>query len=65
MITTGSIPKLLQGGRKMKKNKTMANVMKADKKADAKMTPAMMKKDIASDKKLLAQKMKAQKKGKK
>ena len=45
--------------------KTMAAVMKADKKVDAKMTPAMMKKDIAADKKLLAQKMKAPKKGKK
>jgi len=42
---------------------TMSSVMKADKAADAKMTPAMMKKDIAADKKLLAKKLaKAKKK---
>lgn len=43
--------------------KTVANVMKQDRNIDAKMTPAMMKKDIASDRKLLAQKLKG--KGKK
>lgn len=43
--------------------KTMSNVMKADKAADAKMTPAMMKRDIAADRKLLATKL--SKKGKK
>jgi hypothetical protein len=37
--------------------KTMANVMKSDKAADSKMTPAMMKKDIASDRKLLVGKI--------
>lgn len=44
------------------KNKTVSQVMKADKSADAKMTPAMMKKDIAADKKLLASKIKKTKK---
>ncbi len=38
--------------------KTVASVMKQDRKIDAKMTPAMMKKDIAADKKMLAQKTK-------
>ena len=38
--------------------KTMSKIMKSDKAADKAMTPAMMKKDIASDKKLLAQKTK-------
>lgn len=34
----------------------MAAVMKADKKMDKKMTPAQLKADIASDRKLLATK---------
>ena len=38
--------------------KTMAATMKMDKMADAKMTPAMMKKDIKADRALLAQKVK-------
>ena len=42
---------------------TMAQVMKADKAADAKMTPAMIRKDIAADKKLLTKKTKAKGKG--
>ncbi len=57
---TKKTSKLLQGGRM--KNKTVSQVMKADKSADAKMTPAMMKKDIAADKKLLASKIKKTKK---
>lgn len=36
---------------------SLASVMKADKAADAKMTPAMMRKDIAADKKALAAKV--------
>ena len=47
-----------------KKPMPMCKVMKADKAADAKMTPAMMKKDIAADRKLLASKV-AKPKGKK
>lgn len=46
-----------------KSNKTMAQAMKADKRADAMMTPAMMRKDIAADRKALAAKV--AKKGKK
>lgn len=38
--------------------KTIGNALKADKKLDAKMSPAMIKKDIASDRKLLAAKVK-------
>lgn len=56
MILIGNIPKSLSGGKTVKK--TISKVMKDDKKADAKMTPAMMKKDISADKKLLAQKVK-------
>jgi len=41
-----------------KKPQTMNAVMKADKAADAKMTPAMMRKDITADRKLLASKVK-------
>jgi len=41
--------------------KTIGNAMKADKKLDKQMTPAMMKKDIQSDRKLLAAKIKAKK----
>lgn len=40
------------------KPKTLAAVMKADKALDAKMTPAMLRKDIAADKKQLAAKLK-------
>ena len=36
--------------------KTLASVMKMDKKADAKMTPAQIRKDITADKKNLARK---------
>ena len=36
--------------------KTLASVMKSDKKLDAKMTPAQIKADIASDKKNLSRK---------
>jgi hypothetical protein len=43
--------------------KTMANVMKMDKSADTKMTPAQMRKDISADRKLLASKT-TKKKGK-
>lgn len=39
-----------------KKPMSMSKVMKADKAADAKMSPAMMRKDIAADRKLLASK---------
>ncbi len=38
------------------KPKPIAKAMKQDKSADAKMTPAMIKKDIAADKKNLAKK---------
>lgn len=41
------------------KSKTMSKIMKQDKAADKKMTPAQMKADIRADKKLLAQKTKA------
>lgn len=41
-----------------KKPQTLASALKADRKLDAKMSPAMIRKDIASDKKLLAQKVK-------
>jgi len=44
------------------KPKTLAAVMKADKALDAKMTPAMIRKDIAADKKQLASKLKGKKK---
>jgi len=47
----------------MKKPKTISSVMKMDKIADSKMTPAQMRKDIQSDRKLLATKI--AKKGKK
>jgi hypothetical protein len=40
----------------MKKQPSLASVMKMDKKADAKMTPAQIKADIAADKKNLARK---------
>jgi hypothetical protein len=40
-----------------KKPMPMSKAVKADKAADAKMTPAMMKKDIAADRKLLASKV--------
>ena len=42
----------------MKKQQTLANVMKIDKKADAKMGPKQIKADIAADKKMLASKLK-------
>lgn len=42
----------------MKKVKSLAAVMKADKKADAKMTPKQIRADIAADKKNLAAKTK-------
>ena len=42
----------------MKKTQTLASAMKLDKKADAKMTPAQIKADIAADKKNLASKLK-------
>ena len=58
MITTGSFPKSLQGGTKMKKTQSLASVMKMDKKADAKMSPKQIKADIAADKKNLANKTK-------
>jgi hypothetical protein len=60
-INSGNFPKSTQGAKPMKAPKkapkTMSNVMKADKSIDAKMTPAMMRKDIASDKKMLASKV--------
>jgi hypothetical protein len=40
----------------MKKQVSLASVMKADKKADAKMSPKQIKADIAEDKKNLAKK---------
>jgi hypothetical protein len=58
MLSTGSFPKSLIGGSKMKKPQTLASAMKMDKKADAKMTPAQIKADIAADKKHLAKKIK-------
>ena len=48
--------------KKLVKAIPMSKVMKSDKAADAKMTPAMMKKDIQSDRKLLAAKVKKGKK---
>ena len=46
----------------MKQAKPISKIVKADKKADAAMSPAMMRKDIAADKKQLAQKTKKNKK---
>jgi hypothetical protein len=44
MIMTGNIPKALTGGKTMKSSaKSMSKIMKADKAADKKMTPSMMK----------------------
>jgi hypothetical protein len=42
----------------VKKVKSLASVMKMDKKADAKMSPAQIKADIAADKKNLTAKIK-------
>jgi hypothetical protein len=41
-----------------KKKLTAAQIMKQDKAADKQMTPAMIKKDIAADRRLLADKKK-------
>jgi len=62
-VTTGSIPKAVQGERmkrstqKLQHGLSAAKIMPADKKADAMMTPAMISKDIAADKKNLADKL--------
>jgi hypothetical protein len=57
-MTTGSFPKALSGGGKVKKTQSLASVMKMDKKLDAKMTPKQIRADIAADKKNLTSKLK-------
>jgi hypothetical protein len=62
-VNSGNFPKAMTKGATMKAKapmklgKTMGSVMKADKAADAKMTPKQMKSDISADRKLLASKL--------
>ena len=53
--TSGNFPKAMS---KNMKKLSVGMAMKMDKKADAAMSPAMLKKDISADKKLLAKKVK-------